>query len=69
METQRKKMLLQANEEEDKMIKRLEKQLGLKKSKNKSNFFANDGLDCILFIYLDYCHTIFDFGNILYPIT
>lgn len=48
MEEQRKKLLLQANEEEDKVIKKLEKQLGLNKSKNKNNYFSEDGLDCIL---------------------
>ncbi|XP_053611224.1 nucleolar MIF4G domain-containing protein 1 [Plodia interpunctella] len=48
MEKQRKKMLVQANEEEDKIIKKLEKQLGLSKSKNKSNYFADDGLDYLL---------------------
>lgn len=48
IEEQRRKMLLQANEDEDKIIKKLEKQLGLNKTKNKNNFFADDGLDCIL---------------------
>ncbi|XP_026756096.2 nucleolar MIF4G domain-containing protein 1 homolog [Galleria mellonella] len=48
MDKQRKKMLLQANEEEDKVIKKLEKQLGLNKSKNKNNRFADDGLDYLL---------------------
>ncbi|KAJ2940350.1 hypothetical protein O0L34_g24 [Tuta absoluta] len=45
---QRRKMLVQANEEEDRMIKKLEKQLGLNKSKNKNNYFADDGLDYLL---------------------
>lgn len=53
MEEQRKQMLLKANEDEDKVIKKLEKQLGLNKSKNKNNYFADDGLDCILLITLD----------------
>nr|XP_049702037.1 nucleolar MIF4G domain-containing protein 1 homolog [Helicoverpa armigera]XP_049702043.1 nucleolar MIF4G domain-containing protein 1 homolog [Helicoverpa armigera] len=48
IEEQRRKMLLQANEEEDKIIKKLEKQLGLNKTKNKNNFFADDGLDYLL---------------------
>lgn len=48
MEKQRRKTFLEANEEEDKMIKKLEKQLGLNKVKNKKNFFSEDGLDCIL---------------------
>ncbi|KAI5632477.1 MIF4G domain-containing protein [Phthorimaea operculella] len=45
---QRRKMLVQANEEEDRMIKKLEKQLGLNKAKNKNNYFADDGLDYLL---------------------
>lgn len=49
MDSQRKQILLKANEEEDKMIKKLEKHLGLNKSKNKNNYFSEDGLDCILF--------------------
>lgn len=49
MEEQRRKMFLKANEDEDKVIKKLEKQLGLNKCKNKKNFFSDDGLDCILF--------------------
>lgn len=44
-------MLLTANEDEDKVIKKLEKQLGLNKAKNKNNYFADDGLDCILFLH------------------
>ncbi|XP_013195549.1 nucleolar MIF4G domain-containing protein 1 [Amyelois transitella] len=48
MEKQRKKMLIQANEDEDKVIKKLEKQLGLNKTKNKNNFFSDDGLDYVL---------------------
>lgn len=51
MEEQRKKMFLKANEDENKIIKKLEKQLGLNKSKNKNNYFADDGLDCILFLH------------------
>lgn len=49
MEEQRRQQLLKANEDEDKMIKKLEKQLGLNKCKNKKNYFTDDGLDCILF--------------------
>ncbi|KAJ8712571.1 hypothetical protein PYW07_005413 [Mythimna separata] len=48
IEEQRRKMLLQANEDEDKIIKKLEKQLGLNKTKNKNNFFSDDGLDYLL---------------------
>ncbi|KPJ21230.1 hypothetical protein RR48_00261 [Papilio machaon] len=48
MEEQRRQMLLKANEDEDKVIKKLEKQLGLNKSKNKNNYFADDGLDYLL---------------------
>ncbi|KOB69029.1 Nucleolar MIF4G domain-containing protein 1 [Operophtera brumata] len=45
MEEQRRQILMQANEDEDRLIKKLEKQLGLNKSKNKNNYFADDGLD------------------------
>jgi hypothetical protein len=48
MEEQRKMILLKANNDEDKVIKKLEKQLGLSKCKNKKKNFADDGLDCIL---------------------
>ncbi|CAK1587274.1 unnamed protein product [Parnassius mnemosyne] len=48
MDEQRRKILLRANEEEDKIIKKLEKQLGLNKSKNKINHFSEDGLDYLL---------------------
>ncbi|XP_041982193.1 nucleolar MIF4G domain-containing protein 1 isoform X2 [Aricia agestis] len=48
MDKQRRKMFLKANEDEDKIIKKLEKQLGLNKTKNKNNFFADDGLDYLL---------------------
>lgn len=47
----RKLALLEANIEEDKEIKKLEKRLGLNKRKNKKSLpqsFANDGLDYIL---------------------
>ncbi|KAL1271183.1 hypothetical protein QQF64_030199 [Cirrhinus molitorella] len=47
----RKLALLEANIEEDKEIRRLEKRLGLHKRKNKKSLpqsFANDGLDYIL---------------------
>lgn len=39
------------NEEEEKVIKTLEKKLKLKKRKNKAAAFAADGLDCILFFF------------------
>ncbi|XP_028029306.1 nucleolar MIF4G domain-containing protein 1 homolog [Bombyx mandarina] len=48
MEEQRRKILLKANEEEDRLIKKLEKQMGLNKSKNKNNYFSEDGLDYLL---------------------
>uniref|UniRef100_UPI003AAB1C84 nucleolar MIF4G domain-containing protein 1 n=1 Tax=Centroberyx gerrardi TaxID=166262 RepID=UPI003AAB1C84 len=47
----RKKALLEANEAEDREIKKLERYLGLNKRKNKKNLpqsFAADGLDYIL---------------------
>ncbi|KAL6491190.1 hypothetical protein MHYP_G00015350 [Metynnis hypsauchen] len=47
----RRRALLEANEAEDKEIKKLEKQLGLNKRKNKRSLpqsFVNDGLDYIL---------------------
>ena len=52
-EEQRKSDLLAANRQEDKMIKQLEKQLGLKKRKSKSlpSSFVNDGLGGILDTY------------------
>lgn len=50
MKKQRTKMLQQANIDEDRNIKILEKQLKLNKRKTKSvaKSFASDGLDCIL---------------------
>ncbi|KAL4714846.1 hypothetical protein ACJJTC_012518, partial [Scirpophaga incertulas] len=48
MDERRKQMFLKANEEEDKVIKKLEKQLGLNKCKNKKNYFTDDGLDYLL---------------------
>lgn len=52
MQKQRTKQMKQANEEEDRNIRHLEKQLKLHKRKSKSipKSFASDGLDCILFI-------------------
>lgn len=49
---QRRKMLIEENELEERKIKRLEKQLGLNKSKSKSRVFTDDGLDCIFFMVL-----------------
>lgn len=48
MRKQRSKQLLEANREEDKIIRQMEKQLGLKKRKSKSlpKCFTEDGLDC-----------------------
>lgn len=48
------KLLNEANLEEDREIKKLEKRLKLNKRKNKTipKSFVTDGLDCILFILL-----------------
>lgn len=51
VQTMRKKALLEANEVEDREIKKLEKRLGLHKRKNKKSLpqsFISDGLDYIL---------------------
>jgi hypothetical protein len=50
MKNQRIKQLKKANQEEDKIIKKLEKQLKLSKRKLNSvpKSFTTDGLDCIL---------------------
>lgn len=51
LQTMRKKALLEANEVEDREIKKLEKRLGLHKRKNKKSLpqsFVSDGLDYIL---------------------
>ncbi|XP_044737778.1 nucleolar MIF4G domain-containing protein 1 homolog [Chrysoperla carnea] len=51
MQKQRTKQLLEANESEDKIIKKLEKQLKLNKKKSSDSItksFAGDGLDYIL---------------------
>lgn len=50
MKNQRIKQLKKANQQEDKVIRKLEKQLKLNKKKRKSipKSFAADGLDCIL---------------------
>lgn len=50
MKEQRKKSLLEANREEDKIISNLEKQLKLnrRKSKTMPASFVSSGLDCIL---------------------
>lgn len=47
----RREQMKQANEEEDKEIKRLSKQLKLDKRKTVGKSFVDDGLDCILFIF------------------
>jgi hypothetical protein len=54
MKNQRIKQLKKANEQEDKVIKKLEKQLKLSRRKPKSvpKSFTVDGLDCILFTKL-----------------
>lgn len=51
LQESRKMALLEANEEEDREIKKLERRLGLNKRKNKKNLpqsFVADGLDYIL---------------------
>lgn len=49
-EKSRCEQLKHANEDEDKEIKRLAKQLKLDKKKTVGKPFLDDGLDCILFI-------------------
>lgn len=51
MKNQRMKQLKEANQQEDKVIRKLEKQLKLNKRKLKSvpKSFTADGLDCILY--------------------
>jgi len=61
MKNQRIKQLKKANQQEDKVIRKLEKQLKLNKKKRKSipKSFAADGLDCILlqnYMYLMFWH-------------
>lgn len=61
MKNQRIKQLNKANQQEDKVIRKLEKQLKLNKKKRKSlpKSFAADGLDCILlqnYVYLMFRH-------------
>lgn len=61
MKNQRIKQLKKANQEEDKVIRKLEKQLKLNKKKRKSipKSFATDGLNCILlqnYMYLMFRH-------------
>ena len=48
----RNKMLLEANLEEEKNIKKLEKLLQVQKARDKNRLFTDDGLDCIFFIIL-----------------
>lgn len=52
MQRHRTKQLEHANLEEDRNIRKLEKQLKLNKRKSKSmpKSFASDGLDCILYV-------------------
>ncbi len=40
-----------ANEEDDRIIAKMEKKLGLKKKKKLPSSFDEDGLGCILFSY------------------
>lgn len=53
-EKSRREQMKQANEEEDKEIKRLAKHLKLDKRKTVGKSFVDDGLDCILFILIIY---------------
>lgn len=52
MNRQRKKQLMNANEEEDRIIKALEKKLKMVKRRTKSlpKAFKDEGLDCILLL-------------------
>ena len=61
MKNQRIKQLKKANQQEDKVIRKLEKQLKLNKKKRKSipKSFAADGLDCILL--QNYMHLMFQY--------
>lgn len=54
MQKQRAKQLSDANIEEDRNIKQLEKQLKLNKHKSKSipKSFTEDGLDCKYFLII-----------------
>lgn len=66
MSENRKRQLIEANAEEDKNIKRLEKQLKLNKRKSKAipRSFVDDGLDCTYFnVILNYHY--FKFIDIL----
>lgn len=45
--------LLSANQNEDRLIASLEKKLGMKKRKNLPSKFKEDGLDCILFQFME----------------
>lgn len=53
-EKSRCEQMKHANEDEDKEIKRLAKQLKLDKKKTVGKSFFDDGLDCILFIVVYY---------------
>lgn len=57
---QRMQQLKQANLQEDKMIKQLEKRLKLNKRKSKSvpKSFVSDGLDCILYNFYNFQHIV-----------
>ena len=54
--------LVAANEQEDKLIARLEKKLGLKKRKNLPSKFKEDGFDCIL-LRFSICTCIWPFST------
>jgi hypothetical protein len=66
MKNQRIKQLKKANQQEDRVIRKLEKQLKLNKKKRKSipKSFTADGLDCILlqncmYLMFRYCEMSF----------
>lgn len=60
-EKSRLEQMKQANEEEDKEIKRLAKHLKLDKRKTVGKSFIDDGLDCILLIIKYYLLKVFVF--------
>ena len=62
MRNERKRQMLEANHEEDKVIRDLEKKLKLNRRKNKSmpRSFVSEGLDCILYSQRKkYCFSVY----------
>lgn len=66
MQIKRRQQLREANKQEDKLIKRLEKHLRLNKRKTKSvpKSFTEDGLDCILYFGLMFLYKYVHFPTI-----